>query len=105
MGLKLSVRVLVESGRGQPHSTTLRDICCRCQFREVVECGCPLPLSWRRLWVASTVIALTGGARSGNPVHRFREWRNQGISFMDLISLRAYRLNLKLNQWQTGRRI
>src|SRR5437764_306390 len=34
-----------ESGRGQPHSTTLRDICCASQFREVVECGCPLPLS------------------------------------------------------------
>src|SRR5205085_3891606 len=31
----------VESGRGQPHSTTLRGICCASRLREVVECGCP----------------------------------------------------------------
>jgi hypothetical protein len=34
-----------KSGRGQPHSKTLsRWIACQ-SFREVLECGCPLPLS------------------------------------------------------------
>src|SRR5678815_637619 len=37
-----------QSGRGQPHSKTLsRWIARRCS-REVLECGCPLPLSF---WV------------------------------------------------------
>jgi hypothetical protein len=33
-----------ESGRGQPHSTTLARVPARNSIREVLECGCPLPL-------------------------------------------------------------
>jgi hypothetical protein len=33
-----------ESGRGQPHSKTLSRRIARHSFREVLECGCPLPL-------------------------------------------------------------
>ena len=33
-----------ESGRGQPHSKTLSRRIARPSFREVLECGCPLPL-------------------------------------------------------------
>jgi hypothetical protein len=33
-----------ESGRGQPHSKTLARRIARDSFREVLECGCPLPL-------------------------------------------------------------
>src|SRR5689334_22173636 len=36
-----------QSGRGQPHSKTLSRRNARRSFREVLECGCPLPLSWR----------------------------------------------------------
>src|SRR5947209_5640774 len=34
-----------QSGRGQPHSKTLSRPIARCSVREVLECGCPLPLS------------------------------------------------------------
>jgi hypothetical protein len=33
-----------QSGREQPHSKTLSRQIARCSFREVLECGCPLPL-------------------------------------------------------------
>jgi hypothetical protein len=33
-----------QSGRGQPHSKTLPRRITRYSFREVLECGCPLPL-------------------------------------------------------------
>jgi hypothetical protein len=33
-----------KSGRGQPHSKTLSRRIARPSFREVLECGCPLPL-------------------------------------------------------------
>src|SRR6266850_6692330 len=36
-----------QSGRGQPHSKTLSRGIARRSFREVLECGCPLPLSLR----------------------------------------------------------
>jgi hypothetical protein len=36
--------VLVESGTGQPHSKTLARFLARHSVREVLECGCPLPL-------------------------------------------------------------
>src|ERR1043166_3716351 len=32
------------SGRAPPHSKTLRDISEMAKFRQVLECGCPLPL-------------------------------------------------------------
>src|SRR5262249_42642708 len=34
-----------QSGRGQPHSKTLTRRIARHSLREVLECGCPLPLS------------------------------------------------------------
>jgi hypothetical protein len=34
-----------QSGGGQPHSKTLPRWTARLSFREVLECGCPLPLS------------------------------------------------------------
>jgi hypothetical protein len=34
----------LESGRGQPHSKTLARFPARYLIREVLECGCPLPL-------------------------------------------------------------
>src|SRR2546425_8894595 len=38
--------ILCKSGRGQPHSKTLaRGAKSRC-IRQVLECGCPLPLSF-----------------------------------------------------------
>src|SRR5215510_11203000 len=48
-----------QSGRGQPHSRTLsRRIACY-SFREVLECGCPLPLSFGLLTRAAPSIGLT----------------------------------------------
>jgi hypothetical protein len=38
-------RFLRKSGIGLPHSTTLARITARHGFREVVECGSPMPLS------------------------------------------------------------
>jgi len=35
---------LTQSGRGQPHSKTLARLPARHSVREVLECGCPLPL-------------------------------------------------------------
>src|SRR6266850_5467967 len=40
--------VSAESGRGQPHSKTLSRWIARYSFREVLECGCPLPLWMHR---------------------------------------------------------
>jgi len=34
-----------QSGRGQPHSKTLARCLAHYSVREVLECGCPLPLS------------------------------------------------------------
>src|SRR5207247_11459578 len=34
-----------KSGRGQPHSKTLREELECAKIRKVLECGCPLPLS------------------------------------------------------------
>ena len=45
---------LVESGRGQPHSTTSRKGDAQQMSRSVVECGCPLPLSLDEVRVADT---------------------------------------------------
>src|ERR1043166_1710671 len=42
----------VESGRGQPHSKTLRENLRPRKFRMVLECGCPLPLLIARLAIA-----------------------------------------------------
>ena len=36
-----------KSGRGLPHSKTLPRFSARGSFRKVLECGCPLPLSYR----------------------------------------------------------
>ncbi len=35
---------LLKSGRGQPHSRTLSRVIGAHYFRQVLECGCPLPL-------------------------------------------------------------
>jgi hypothetical protein len=35
---------LLESDRGEPHSKTLSRRIARNSFREVLKCGCPLPL-------------------------------------------------------------
>jgi len=46
-----------QSGRGQPHSKTLSRRIARCSFREVLECGCPLPLS---LWASTGTVSFIG---------------------------------------------
>jgi hypothetical protein len=38
-----------KSGRGQPHSKTLPRLMERKILRQVLECGCPLPLSSKQL--------------------------------------------------------
>src|SRR5215831_15077996 len=43
--LRSGSEVPEKSGRGQPHSKTLARRIARHSFREVLECGCPLPLS------------------------------------------------------------
>ena len=40
-----AARLRTKSGRGQPHSKTLARSHGRLYLREVLECGCPLPLS------------------------------------------------------------
>ena len=51
LGVRLKVSVtprgLSESGRGQPHSKTLRADSDISNIRQVLECGCPLPLLYR----------------------------------------------------------
>src|SRR5205809_3919872 len=42
--VRSALRGSSESGRGQPHSTTLARATQPGCFREVLECGCPLPL-------------------------------------------------------------
>src|SRR5439155_18352308 len=39
-----SVFVFIQSGRAQPRSKTLRELRKRPKFRQVLECGCALPL-------------------------------------------------------------
>src|SRR6266581_261454 len=63
-----------QSGRGQPHSKTLSRGVARHFFREVLECGCPLPLFLLATAllspkaVASTVVAWGETSRpSGSP--------------------------------------
>ena len=45
-----------QSGTGLPHSTTLRDCGARTRFRQVLECGGPVPL-----WSGLTLRAPAGG--------------------------------------------
>jgi len=40
----MTVAVSNESGKGQPRSKTLSRRIARDSYREVLECGCPLPL-------------------------------------------------------------
>src|SRR5207245_7895001 len=51
LGVRLKVPVTPrgssESGRGQPHSKTLRADSEISNIRQVLECGCPLPLLYR----------------------------------------------------------
>src|SRR6266436_6390442 len=80
----LALRVLDnrhKSGRGQPHSKTLaRRLTC-CSLREVLECGCPLPLFMNRK-IATDIKSPVFGfwprerrTRFGYPgVLRDREW-------------------------------
>src|SRR5438034_9860510 len=44
LSLSVTFSASSESGRGKPHSKTLRDTPTLAKFRQVLECGCPLPL-------------------------------------------------------------
>src|SRR6267154_1527439 len=55
---------VLKSGRGQPHSKTLARIPARNSIREVLECGCPLPLFRSTLHATALNFALVHRATS-----------------------------------------
>ena len=57
-----------QSGRGQPHSKTLRNVRHVGERASVLECGCPLPLS-----PPQEVIVIVRHCTSGSCPARFRE--------------------------------
>src|SRR5882762_11711972 len=82
-----------ESGRGQPHSKTLSRWFARRSVREVLECGCPLPLYSRASqgrFMASRLLAHLNHVIQECPVHIFEPMWNairndDDIAFVQLM--------------------